>query len=296
MRYYVYALIDPSNGNKPFYIGKGIDDRVKSHFRDAKQGELVYNEEINIDIDISLAAENDLKEYAEEQANSPKILKLKELLKDGYKYENIARILAKNLEESVALALESFLIKTIYGLNNLTNIVEGTHSNRFRPHNNWDCLEGFDVPVATNKKISSSRIEKLQMMLAEKRDKPLIEIEKAFPNLKFEAPNILDSGELGIEADVEGTRIKIFTRKNNIQIELRGRKKEQHIWINKHFRKLESENLLRKDNVFLPNAWKGSKNMTSDVKVAIKRVGLLLEIIGAESKDVLSKDALNLLK
>lgn len=51
---------------------------------------------------------------------------------------------------------------------------------------------------------------------------------------------MLDSGELGIEADVRGTKIKIFTRGKNIQIELRGRRKEQHEWIRNHFKKLQA--------------------------------------------------------
>ena len=33
MRYYVYALIDPRDGNRPFYIGKGMDNRLQSHFK-----------------------------------------------------------------------------------------------------------------------------------------------------------------------------------------------------------------------------------------------------------------------
>ncbi len=35
MRYYVYALIDPTNDNTPFYIGKGTNDRIKQHFVEA---------------------------------------------------------------------------------------------------------------------------------------------------------------------------------------------------------------------------------------------------------------------
>ena len=38
MRYYVYALIDPSNNNQPFYIGKGLDNRLQSHFKKAMAG------------------------------------------------------------------------------------------------------------------------------------------------------------------------------------------------------------------------------------------------------------------
>ena len=298
MRFYVYALIDPTGENKPFYIGKGTNDRLKSHFREALSNERCYIEKTNenIEVDIGIIVENEIEEYNNEQTESPKIKKLRELFNLGYGYNDIARILAKDLDEYVALALESFLIKTIYGLGDLTNKVEGEHSERFRPYNNWECIEGFDLSRGLNRGIGENRMEKLQLMLAEKIDKPLLRIEKEFPYLKFKKPNVVDSGELGIEADIRGTRIKIFTRRTNIQIELRGRKKEQHDWIRSHFKKLGAEHLLRNDHVFLPNKWKGSKNMTSDVQKAIKRVELLLEVVNAENRDLLSKEALRLLE
>lgn len=299
MRYYVYALIDPTNDNKPFYIGKGIDNRVKSHFREALSIAKtdVENEEY-IDVDIGIIAENEIEEYKNQEIESPKIKKLRELFSLGYGYDDIARILAKNLDEPIAFTLEAFLIKTVYGLENLTNKVEGEHSEHFRPYNNWECIEGFDLPSKTNRDRSKSRsrIEKLQLMLAERIDQPLLEIAQVFPNLKFEEPNVIDSGELGIEADIRGTRIKVFTRKKNIQIELRGRRKEQHMWIRDHFRKLEAEHLLRNDHVFIPERWKGSKNMVSDVQSAIKRVRLLSEIIYADNREQLSLEALRLLE
>lgn len=299
MRYYVYALIDPSNDNKPFYIGKGIDNRVKSHFKEALSVAKTDNEsEEYIDVDIGIIAENEIKEYENQEIESPKIKKLRELFSLGYGYDDIARILAKNLDEPVAFALEAFMIKAVYGLKNLTNKVEGGHSERFRPYNNWECIEGFDFPSKTNsgRGKSQSRIEKLKLMLAERIDQPLLKIAQAFPNLKFEKPNVIDSGELGIEADIRGTRIKIFTRKKNIQIELRGRRKEQHIWIRNHFKKLGAEHLLRNDHVFIPEKWKGSKNMVSDVQIAIKRVRLLLEIVNVEERKQLSSEALRLLE
>lgn len=296
MRYYVYALIDPSNDNKPFYIGKGINDRVKSHFKDAMSNECTDSEISSEDIDISIVAENELEEYSNSSTESLKIRKLKELIELGYSYNNIARILAKNLDEVTALALESFLIKSIYGLKNLTNIVEGQHAERFRPHDNWDCIEGFDLVKSQNSHSTQNKIEKLQAMLAEKLDKPLLEVQSAFPDLTFESPKVADSGELDIEAHVRSTRIKVFIRKKNIQIELRPRGKAQCEWQKKHFSKLQADKLLRNDYVFLPEAWKGSRNMTSDVKVAIKRVKLLLEIVNAENPRELSEEALLLLR
>ena len=296
MRYYVYALIDPTNGNNPFYIGKGIDFRIKSHFKEAESAEKGNTLEETSEFDISIIAENEVHEYSNYNSESPKVRKLRELFKQGYGYEDIARVLAKDLDEPLAFAFEAFLIKTVYGINNLTNLIEGAHAERFRPHDNWECLEGFDVSKAVNKRVRQGRFDKLQQMLMERLDEPLIEIQKAFHYLNFEKPNILDSGELGIEANVRGTRIKIFTRKKNIQIELRGRKKEQHQWIRDHFSKLNAVELLRNDNVFIPSLWKGSRNMTCNVLVAIKRVKTLLEIVDTNDRSGLSEEALRLLE
>lgn len=292
MRYYVYALIDPTNDNKPFYIGKGVEARVKSHFKEAMSS---LKTDI-YDVDISDIAENELEEYNSIEAESAKIRKLKELLKQGYCYKDIARILAKSLDEPTALTLEAFLIKSIYGLKNLSNIVEGEHSERFRPYNNWDCIEGFDLIKSSDSRIKQSRIDKFQAMLAEKLDEPLLEIQEAFPNLDFCEPKVADSGELGIEAVVRGTRIKIFIRKKNIQIELRPRGKSQCTWQREHFVKLQEDEVLRNDDVFLPSAWKGPKNMTSNTQVAIKRTKLLLEIVNTENREELSREALMLLE
>jgi hypothetical protein len=292
MRYYVYALIDPTNDNKPFYIGKGIEDRVKSHFKEAMLSEGTDA----LDVDISTIAENELEEYTNSKVESSKISRLKDLFEQGYGYNDIARIIAKNLDEPTALALEAFLIKSVYGLKNLTNIVEGEHAERFRPYSNWDCIDGFDLIKSANSHARQNRIEKLQAMLAEKLDEPLLEIQKTFPNIIFDSPKIADSGELDIEAIVRGTRIKIFIRKKNIQIELRPRGNGQRKWQREHFFKLQSDDLLRGDDVFLPNAWKGSKNMTTSIQVAIKRAKLLLEIVNAENSKELSAEALVLLK
>ncbi len=223
-----------------------------------------------------------------------KVNKIKELLSLQYSFEDIGRILAKDLDEATAFAIEALLIKTIYGINNLTNLVEGEHAERFRPYNSWECLEGFDLISNRKTRYSQDRSEKLKMMLAEGIDKPLLKIEEAFPFLNFSESKILDSGELGIEASIRNTRIKIFTRRKNIQIELRGRNIEQHKWLQEHFIKLGAKHLLRKDNVFLPDKWKRS-NMTASVTEAVKRISLMLEIVNAENNNELSEQARQLL-
>lgn len=291
MIYYVYALIDPTSNNKPFYIGKGKGKRVNAHIKEASSDEKteLENEKKKIGIDISEIMLNAMLESSKKRVQSPKTKKIKELVKAGYESGNIVRIIAKNLDESTAFAIESFLIKTIYGFRNLTNLIEGKDSERFRPCNNLEFIDGFDS-------ISSLGIkseEQLKLMLAQGCELPLLQIKEALPNLKFEEPRF-ENERLFIEADIVGAKIRILTCEINIQIELIARKKEQRIWLRNHFRELGAENLIRRDDVFIPEIWK-RKNMTSDVEIAIKRVKLLLEIAKADNREQLSDEALQLI-
>lgn len=303
MRYYVYALIDPTNDDHPFYIGKGINNRVQSHFKEAASYNQDGKDDIIEECYINSIMENEMNEHDKNELEKPKIKKINELFEKGFDYTNIARIIAKNLDESVALAIESLLIKSVYGLENLTNLIAGENAERFRPYNNWNCIDGFDLPSCMDSETRTNRnLNDLPLMLATGLDDQLIEIQNAFPNLKFNRPRIKDSGELSIEANVgddknqSGAVIKIFTRKrNSIQIELRGRKKYQKQWMLNHFSKLEASSLIRKSgDVFLPNKWKRG-NIANNVSEAIERVELLLEIVKIENKNELSPKALSLL-
>lgn len=284
MQYYVYALIDPRD-NRPFYIGKGKDKRVQKHFKDA--------EHVPNAITLSEISEDEFKEL-EKFGNIEKLAKIRNLFDDGYGFEDIARILAKGLDEESAFTIESFLIKSMYGIDNLTNRVVGKYSDRFRPYDSWELLKGYDVHLITDHK-NESRINKYNAMIAEKLDKPLKAIVNAFPNLKFDEPKVLDAGELGIEADVAGTRIKIAVRRKNLYCELRGRNIKQHEWIENHFIMLNKSELLRKDHVFLPKCWR-KENMTDDVEVMIERVRLMIDLCMLESNHNISDDIAMLLK
>jgi hypothetical protein len=437
MRYYVYALIDPTNSNQPFYIGKGLDNRLQSHFKEAA----AYYENES-DISIVGCDTNSIMEHAKEVSKilasaSPKLQKINELSKQGFDHTHVARIVARNLNESTALVIEACLIKSVYGIENLKNIVEGAHSEKFRPFNTWTYIDdfdqkyspngkfvfngvenrlgryyvyalhdpetkeifyvgkgtanrimnhfeeainsnssddgvlrlkrisnlldrgfrpsdigriiarvsdeshafniealfvkfvfginsltniqpghhsgffrarndwekriGFDLPFVINPGARVDRQEKLDLMIGEGLDIPLMEIQNAFPNLVFDAPKILDASELGIEADVgndgnqSGVRIKIFIRRKKIQIELRPRTKSQVQWIKQHFSQLEAYPLRRADNVFFPDKWRGSENMTEDIQEAIRRVKLFLDIVSVKSRKDLSQEALSLL-
>ena len=101
LAYYVYALVDPRD-NKIFYIGKGKENRVFQHAKDALN-------------------END---------QSLKLDTIRNILQDG-KQVNFY-ILRHNLTEDVAYIVESTLIDMLtYNkfnkINQLTNIVAGHH-------------------------------------------------------------------------------------------------------------------------------------------------------------------------
>jgi hypothetical protein len=79
--YYVYALINPIN-NKPFYIGKGKENRVFSH-----KEEVINADDIN---------------------NSLKKDEIKSILQSGLTIEHI--IIRHGLKESESFLLEASLI------------------------------------------------------------------------------------------------------------------------------------------------------------------------------------------
>lgn len=97
LQYYVYSLSDPSTGNI-FYIGKGRGNRINHHLLGA------------------------LDENTKE---SEKINKIREIQNAGLEVK--LDIIRHGLNEKEAFEVESAIIDTI-GMDNLTNIVSGHHS------------------------------------------------------------------------------------------------------------------------------------------------------------------------
>ena len=96
--HYVYFLIDPTT-SKPFYVGKGQNDRVFNH--------------------ISCALENVIP--------SDKYDKIREINALGKTVGHL--IVRHGLTEKEAFEIEASLIDTLYFLENgLTNVVGGQHS------------------------------------------------------------------------------------------------------------------------------------------------------------------------
>ena len=152
MRNYVYALIDPIRGNAPFYIGKGLDYRLQSHFKEAEK--IVAENELEV---VGCDSQSILEDAAAERVVD-RLARIAELKKQGFDHTHVAHILARRMDEQTALAVEAFLIRSVYGLESLTNRVEGAHADRFRNQMDPEFIDGFDMDIG----ISDSSIEDIE--------------------------------------------------------------------------------------------------------------------------------------
>ena len=133
--YYVYVLINPKT-KEPFYVGKGSTNRVNKHFQ--------RNSDEGYQVGIGGA------KIIEADANTDLIDKNKyidELLSEGYNKADIARVIAREVNQDAAFAIEALLIKYHYGLEQLTNKDLGKYSSNFRDHNNRNYIDNFDLPT-----------------------------------------------------------------------------------------------------------------------------------------------------
>ncbi len=143
MRQYVYALIDPTRDNTPFYIGKGLDNRLQSHFRTAER--LAVEDDRNV---VGCDTRSVLDD-AESDRFIKRLSRVAELRQKGFDHTQIARIVARRMDERTAFAVEAYLIRSVYGISNLTNRVEGVNAERFRARGRDDYVAGFDIDAET---------------------------------------------------------------------------------------------------------------------------------------------------
>ena len=130
-RFYVYVLLDPRN-KTPFYVGKGTSNRIIEHFRVGYSPEEIF----------------DPKTKSKDETDKNRFIQ--ELTELNYDINEIARVVGRRLSEETAFAIEGLLIKSIYGRygrDHLTNIVDGHHTDRFRPKDNWDYIKDFDLDI-----------------------------------------------------------------------------------------------------------------------------------------------------
>lgn len=136
MKYYVYALIDPTNDNKPFYIGMGPRDRLQAHFAAARKTDVDAADAVVVGADTESILDEAQKVKNAGEPENEKLEKINELIKQkGLSHPDIARVIARELDECSALTIESFLINCVF--DDLTNNCQGHHPEMFRKKNQW---------------------------------------------------------------------------------------------------------------------------------------------------------------
>jgi hypothetical protein len=275
-RHYVYTLRDPGTG-RVFYVGKGTGRRMFAHFADAAKA-------------------------GDAGGIDGHLLFLSKLIGDGHRTRDIGRVEARIEHKQPALALEALLMKFVHGLASVDNRVAGHHGEMFRAKGDWERRRGFDLPYVCDPGKPVDRADKRDGMVGEGLAVPLLAIAAGFPKLAFDPPKVLDSADLSIEADLVpnsggvGARVKVFIRRRKLQVELHGRRrKSQKEWMRSHFTRLGAYPLRRKDDVFFPDAWRGSANMTDDLDEISHRVRIMQEIVNANDAGSLSGEARSLL-
>lgn len=295
-QYYTYVLRNPKT-NTIEYVGKGKSDRCFAHFKD---------------LDSITPEEMSKKQKA-----------LKDLLDQGFKENEIVRLIAVGLNEDEALAIESACIKYVFGPS--TNAVMGHHPERFRAINDWELRIGFDIPFLAAKGGAEARQLELEQWLGQGY-MPRFEVVVApYSDLQFSelfnhgagspaiAATVYGGGgnrnaggdrlEVGDEGGGEerGT-IYVFSHSpidSAISVEIRWHGKQQIQSFKKKFRTFKKEewattvattediNYLnrRREMVFLPDPWAGKP--AQNLETAIKRLGWMIALLQTSSLDEL---------
>lgn len=128
-----------------FMWGKGTFNRGYEHVRNAASDiQKLDDDNAKVGVTGEDILKEDKRQYSKE-LEKEKILM--ELVRSRHTAQDIVRVVARNLDEPVALALEALLIKSIYGKEYLANRADGHHAERFRMINNWDYIPGYDLPL-----------------------------------------------------------------------------------------------------------------------------------------------------
>jgi hypothetical protein len=119
--FYVYVLMHPFT-KEVIYVGKGKGTRMQQHSREVK-----------------------LKMAIGENPTTIKHQKIKEIM--DLSGELLELVVARFETECEAFAVESTLIKWVYGFDALTNAIHGHGSEFIREKNNFEQSESLDMPA-----------------------------------------------------------------------------------------------------------------------------------------------------
>lgn len=118
LKFFVYELQDPKDGSV-FYVGKGTANRAEEHEREslkAEPGESKKTDKIN-----------EITARTDDAINKVRIV-----------------IIGRYSTEDKAYAIESTLIKWVYGFDDLTNKVRGHNHETIRPKSEFGFISGID--------------------------------------------------------------------------------------------------------------------------------------------------------
>jgi hypothetical protein len=115
-RFYVYVLIDPRD-EQVFYVGKGQEDRLFQHEKEAERTTTEGTE---------------------------KHKKISGIQNSGQQVKRL--VIGRFDTEQEAFSIEGVLIHWVYGIKNLTNIQSGHGVNNIRPKGHHEGLAGIDEP------------------------------------------------------------------------------------------------------------------------------------------------------
>lgn len=221
----------------------------------------------------------------QQENKTKKLEELRNLLEQKFRPVDIGRVVARVECEALAFIIESFYIKFVVGFQRLHNIQSGHLAGLFRAKDDWALRSGFDIPILVKK--GESRLELLDIFLGEGLDLELQDvidqISKRCPELEFSPPQVVGAGELAVLAPIPGCHPDV-----KLRIQIRGARRIQTMiyptgkqgkqWVKEHFSGLKAYPIARKDHMFFPEAWWGSKNVTSDPSVGADRALQLLSL------------------
>lgn len=268
-KYYIYVLVDPTQNDEPFYIGKGKGLRLQDHFNDALR----------------------------ESNKSPKLDTIRNLFAKGYRPADLGKVIAYTESPVSSFMMESFYLKFVVGNTTaISNEVLGHYQQNFRARGDWALRKGFDLRIVVEKGAPRDDLREtflgLELDLILEKVKHNLEPTLTKYKLSLTEPVVADAGELSVYASIRDEfKLKIFVRPSrNINVEIRPTKKNKRYTTEAFIvDKLGASNVLRGDGVFLPN------KPTPDCHDAAKRARLMIELLHVDSVEQLTAEMRHLL-
>jgi hypothetical protein len=238
--YYVYVLIDPID-SEVFYVGKGKGRRLEQHKK---------------------SVDNGIERNKEKEERIKKIQLRKE--------EVLELVVGRFDTEEEAYAVESTLIKWVYGFSNLTNSVHGHYHENIRNNGNLKPIQGLDVekkispgdPVFTRELEIESERYSIKDKLLYLRKQLLLKNSK----LEISEPDFTKKKDPSLYVKINNTaRLQLMMRPSGTDVvifNVRALKMDKHYndsFIRKYEKHYDIKMRNFSDSYFKLDQWKGKK-------------------------------------